>query len=188
VEAISVGDGDFRPFWLDGVVFGEDFDFIARQNANDFDGIADHVGGALLALGTRRETGSHMPTSAASAATVQRRAGSRWIAAIAAPTCSRISGRSSSCPQLRSTTTSSGGRRARRYGQPSFPSKPSRAVAITRSPAIGALYMQNPVPEEGEPFSPDRIGVKATAEDVFLWVRAWDPQARILAVQHRSSA
>jgi hypothetical protein len=58
VEAISVGDGDFRPFWLDGVVFGEDFDFIARQNANDFDGIADHVGGALLALGTRRETGS----------------------------------------------------------------------------------------------------------------------------------
>jgi hypothetical protein len=37
-----------------------------------------------------------------------------------------------------------------------------------------ALYMQNPVPDEGELFSPDRIGVKATAEDVFLWVRAWD--------------
>jgi phage terminase large subunit-like protein len=34
--------------------------------------------------------------------------------------------------------------------------------------------MQNPVPEEGELFSPDRIGVKATAEDVFFWVRAWD--------------
>jgi phage terminase large subunit-like protein len=34
--------------------------------------------------------------------------------------------------------------------------------------------MQNPVPEEGELFSPDMIGVKVTAEDVFMWVRAWD--------------
>jgi hypothetical protein len=31
---------------------------------------------------------------------------------------------------------------------------------------------KEPVPEEGELFSPDRIGVKATAEDVFMWVRA----------------
>jgi methylphosphotriester-DNA--protein-cysteine methyltransferase len=37
----------------------------------------------------RREQGRDMPTSAASAATVQRRAGSRWIAAIARDPASR---------------------------------------------------------------------------------------------------
>ena len=67
----------------------------------------------------------------------------------------------------------------RQKGEPLWPSQfPLEALARRRDNTLArywsALYMQNPVPEEGELFSPDRIGVKATAEDVFMWVRAWD--------------
>jgi hypothetical protein len=67
----------------------------------------------------------------------------------------------------------------RQKGEPLWPAQfPLEELARRRNNTLArywsALYMQNPVPDEGELFSPDRIGVKATAEDVFMWVRAWD--------------
>jgi hypothetical protein len=37
-----------------------------------------------------------------------------------------------------------------------------------------ALYQQNPVPDEGELFSPDKIGLRDWTDDVVQWVRGWD--------------
>ena len=37
-----------------------------------------------------------------------------------------------------------------------------------------ALYQQRPTPDEGEMFVADRMSLRRTTEDVFVWVRAWD--------------
>jgi len=67
----------------------------------------------------------------------------------------------------------------REIGQPLWPEHYSldalaRIRANTFARDWSALYQQNPVPEEGEYFSPDRMGLRSNTEDVITWVRAWD--------------
>lgn len=47
-----------------------------------------------------------------------------------------------------------------------------RANTLARN--WSALYQQRPTPDEGEMFVPDRMSLRRTTEDVFVWVRAWD--------------
>jgi predicted phage terminase large subunit-like protein len=49
-----------------------------------------------------------------------------------------------------------------------------RRQANTLARYWSALYQQNPVPEEGELFSPDRIGLRDRTDDVIQWARGWD--------------
>ena len=37
-----------------------------------------------------------------------------------------------------------------------------------------AMFQQQPVPDEGELFAPDKLSVRQNTDDVFQWVRAWD--------------
>ena len=47
-----------------------------------------------------------------------------------------------------------------------------RANTLARN--WSALYQQRPTPDEGEMFVPDRMNLRVTTEDVYVWVRAWD--------------
>ncbi|MGP0089640.1 MAG: hypothetical protein ACLPKB_06730, partial [Xanthobacteraceae bacterium] len=49
-----------------------------------------------------------------------------------------------------------------------------RIRANTSARDWSALYDQNPVPDEGEMFSPDRIGMRGHTSDVIIWCRGWD--------------
>jgi len=57
-----------------------------------------------------------------------------------------------------------------------FPIHPEleRRQANTLPRYWSALYQQNPVPDEGELFSPDRITLRSHTDDVILWARGWD--------------
>jgi predicted phage terminase large subunit-like protein len=49
-----------------------------------------------------------------------------------------------------------------------------RIQANTLARVWSALYQANPVPDEGELFSPDKLGLASRTDDVVVWVRAWD--------------
>ena len=50
----------------------------------------------------------------------------------------------------------------------------ARIRANTFARDWSALYQQQPTPDEGEFFAPDRMDVRTRQDDVIVWVRAWD--------------
>jgi hypothetical protein len=81
--------------------------------------------------------------------------------------------------KLPAIATGEGDLTGRAAGEPLWPeSYPLSALRRIQSNTLArywsALYQQNPVPDEGELFSPDRIGLRDRTDDVVLWVRGWD--------------
>ncbi len=67
----------------------------------------------------------------------------------------------------------------REVGAPLWPErfpapKLERIRANTFARDWSAIYQQNPVPDEGEFFSPDAIQLRTNTDDVVSWVRGWD--------------
>jgi hypothetical protein len=50
----------------------------------------------------------------------------------------------------------------------------ARIRANTFARDWSALYQQQPTPDEGEFFAPDRMEIRTRQDDVIVWVRAWD--------------
>ena len=81
--------------------------------------------------------------------------------------------------KLPAIATGEGDLTGRAAGEPLWPeSYPLSALRRIQSNTLArywsALYQQNPVPDEGELFSPDRIGLRDRTDDVVLWVHGWD--------------
>jgi len=81
--------------------------------------------------------------------------------------------------KLPAIATGEGDLTGRAAGEPLWPecfplSALRRIQSNTLARYWSALYQQNPVPDEGELFSPDRIGLRDRTDDVVLWVRGWD--------------
>jgi len=67
----------------------------------------------------------------------------------------------------------------REIGAPLWPERfPARKLERIRANTFArdwsAIYQQNPVPDEGEFFSPDAIQLRSHTDDVVAWIRGWD--------------